>query len=372
MDNVVIKSIANSQRKKFLKLAFEIYSNDPYWVPPLFSDKMKVLSREKNPFFHENDLELFIAYKNGKPAGRIAAIENKLHNKIHKENIGFIGFFESVNDQEVADKLFDAAAGWMKRKGFDSMRGPTNPTSNDEYGLLVDGFNDSPRIMMSYNPKYYVNLFENYGFTKAKDLYAYHIQNQEMLKNEKIKRVAEIVRDRYKLNIRSVDMKNFKKELGLFKYVYNKTWAPNWGFIPMSDEEIDAAASDLKPLIDPNLVLFGEISGEIIATALVLPDYNEIFKSFRGRLFPFNFIRIFTKNKDITWARVIALGVLPEYQKKGIDGALYYDILKRAAERGIMRGEASWILEDNEMMNRGAITMNGNIYKKYRIYQKAI
>jgi GNAT superfamily N-acetyltransferase len=369
MSDVIVKSIPNSERKKFLKFAFKIYKDDPNWVPPLFIDKMKLLNEEKNPFFKSNSLELFMAYRDGKPVGRIAAIANNTHNRIHNENIGFFGFFECIDDQEVANKLLNTAKDWITAKGFNAMRGPANPTSNDEWAALIDGFDDPPRIMMAYNPRYYIDLYENYGLKKVKDLFAYHIQNEEMLKNDKIKRVAELVKKRYNLVIRTTDMRKFKEELDLFKHVYNKTWAPNWGFIPMSDEEIDAAAADLKPLIDPNLVLFGYINDEIVGAALVLPDYNQLFRTMKGKLFPFNFIKLFTQKKKINWSRVIALGVIPEYQKKGIDGAFYYEVLKKAAERGIMRGEASWVLEDNEMMNRGAKAMNGTLYKKYRVYQ---
>ncbi|MCB0747397.1 MAG: GNAT family N-acetyltransferase [Ignavibacteriae bacterium] len=369
MEQITIKNIDVSEIRAFLKFAFKVYKDDPNWVPPLFLDKMKILNKNKNPFFKESgDIELFMAYRNGEPVGRIAAIKNDLHNKIHNENIGFFGFFECINDQEVANKLLDTAKEWLKKFNFNIMRGPANPTSNDEYGALLDGFDDSPRLLTSYNPKYYLNLFDGYGLKKAKDLYAYDIQNKEMIKNEKIRRVAEIVKSRYGLKIRSVNMKKFKDELEIFKTIYNKTWEANWGFVPMSDAEIDAAAADLKPLINPDLVFFAEINDEPIGVVLAMPDYNEIFKTMKGRLFPFQFLKLYTQKKKITWARIIALGVIPEYQKKGIDGALYYESLVRAAKHGIMQGEASWILEDNMMMNRGAETMNGTIYKKYRIY----
>ncbi|MBK8946606.1 MAG: hypothetical protein IPM32_15225 [Ignavibacteriae bacterium] len=374
MDQITVKNISANEIKNFLKLAFNIYKDDPNWVPPLFIDKMKILNKQKNPFFinTNNDIELFIAYKGNAPVGRIAAIKNDTHNKIHNENVGFFGFFESINDQNVANKLLDTAKDWLKKQGFSTMRGPTNPTSNDEYGALLEGFDDTPRLLMPYNPKYYLNLYDNYGLKKAKDLYAYDIQNSEMKKNEKIKRVNDLVVQRYGLKIRSVNMKNFQKELEIFKMIYNKTWSANWGFIPMSEAEIDAAAKDLKPLINPDFVFFAEIKNEVIGVVLAMPDYNQIFKTMKGRLFPFQFLKLYTQKKKITWARVIALGVLPEYQKKGIDGVLYYECLVRAAKHGIYQGEASWILEDNLMMNRGAETMQGRIYKKYRIYEKEI
>ena len=370
MDQIIVKSINKNEIKKFLKFAFSIYKDDPNWVPPLYMDKMKILNTDKNPFFKEgNDMELFMAYRNNQPVGRIAAIKNDVHNNVHKENIGFFGFFECINDQDVANSLLDTAKEWLKKHNFDAMRGPANPTSNDEWGALLEGFNDTPRLLMAYNPKYYLTLYEGYGLRKIKDLFAYDIQNSEMQKNEKIKRVADLVKTRYKIKVRSVNMKDFKNELEIFKSIWNQTWVANWGFIPMSEDEIEAAAKDLKPLINPDLVFFAEIEDKVIGVVLAMPDYNQIFRTMKGRLFPFQFLKLYTQKKKITWARVIALGVIPEYQKKGIDGALYYECLERAAKHGIMQGEASWILEDNLMMNRGAETMQGKIYKKYRVYQ---
>jgi len=371
-DIKIISMKSKSDKKRFIKFAWQIYRNDPYWVPPLIMDKMKILNEKKNPFFKNAEMELFMAFKNDKPVGRIAAIKNDLHNKYHNENIGFFGFFESVNDQEVANKLFDTVKDWLKNKGLDAMRGPANPSSNDEYGLLIEGFDDSPRLMMTYNPKYYIDLIENYGFKKIKDLYAYKIEYEKIIQAPKIKRVADIARRRTGIEIRQINMKDFKNELEKVKYVYNKAWAPNWGFVPMSDEEIDLLAKDLKPIVEPSLVLFGEIKGETVGFSLVMPDYNEIFINMNGRLFPFGIFKLFTQKKKITWARILTLGLIPEYQRKGLDAVFYYEILQRAHKLGIDKGEASWILENNDMMNRAAVDMQGELYKKYRIYQMPI
>ncbi len=373
MSEITVKPVQSKKDfKTFLKFPWKVYKNDPYWVPPLFIEKKKILDKKKNPFFKRADMEMFLAEKNGETVGRIAAIRNDVHNEVHNENIGFFGFFESINDQDVANKLFETAEKWCKDQGLDAIRGPANPSSNDEYALLIEGFDDSPRLMMTYNPKYYMDLIENYGFKKIKDLYAWKIENDKIMKSEKLLRVSEIARKRSGIKIREVDMKNFKKELEIVKYIYNKAWAPNWGFIPMTDEEIDALASDLKPLIEPSIVLFGEIDGKPVGFALVMLDYNQIFKEMNGHLFPFNFIKLYTKRKQIKWARIITLGIIPEYQKRGLDAVFYYEIAKRAEKIGILLGEASWILEDNEMMNRGAKVMNGTLYKKYRVYQKEI
>ncbi len=373
MNNITVKPVTNKKQfNQFIKFPWKIYKNDPNWVPPLLMEKKEILNKEKNPFFKEADMEMFLAEKDGELVGRIAAIKNDTHNRIHEENIGFFGFFESINDQEVANQLLSTAEKWLKNKGLTAMRGPANPSSNDEYALLIEGFDDPPRLMMTYNPKYYMDLLDNYGLKKIKDLLAYRIDNSKMLSSEKLVRVAEYAKKRAGLKIRSVDMKNFKKELELVKYVYNKAWAPNWGFVPMTEDEIDALAKNLKPLIQPEIVIFGEIDGKVVGFALGMLDYNEIFINMNGRLLPFGFIKLFTQKKKISWARIITLGLIPEYQKKGLDAVFYYEIAKRAEKIGILKGEASWILEDNEMMTRGAKAMNGEVYKKYRVYQKDI
>lgn len=370
MEKIEIKKVESStDLMTFIKFQWEIYKGSNYWVPPLIMDRKKILSKEKNPFFQHAEADYFLAYKNGKLSGRIAAIKNDLHNQYHNDKVGFFGFFECLNEQEVANKLFDTAKIWLKEKGLTEMRGPANPSSNDEYGLLIDGFDDEPRLLMTYNPEYYITLCENYGFTKAKDLFAYKLERDKTVSSDKLKRVAEIAQKRSGIKISQLNIKDFDKELDKVKYVYNKAWAPNWGFVPMTDAELDAMAADLKPLVEPSLVLFGEIDGKLIGFALVMLDYNYIFKQMNGRLFPFGFLKMFTQKKNIKWARIITLGIIPEYQKKGLDAVFYWEIVNRAAKIGIFLGEASWILEDNEMMNRGAHVMNGEVYKKYRIYE---
>ncbi|NUN07600.1 MAG: hypothetical protein HUU54_00315 [Ignavibacteriaceae bacterium] len=363
---------SQSDLMKFIRFQWTIYKNDPYWVPPLMMDRKKLLSKAKNPFFRHAEAEYFLAYRDNEIVGRIAAIKNDLHNSVHNDKVGFFGFFECINDQAVANALFDTAKGWLKKRGLDSMRGPANPSSNDEYGLLIEGFDDSPRLLMTYNPPYYINLTENYGLLKAKDLYAYKLEYGKAIKSDKLRRVAELAKKRYGLKISQMNMKDFKNELNKVKYVYNKAWAPNWGFVPLTSDEIDAMAADLRPLAEPSLILFGEINNELIGFALVLLDYNVAFKQMNGRLFPFGFLKLFTAKKQIEWARVLTLGIIPEHQKKGLDAVFYLDIMERARKIGIELGEASWILEDNDMMNRGAKVLGGEVYKKYRIYEMPV
>lgn len=370
MQDLRIRKVeSKSDLNTFIKCQWNFYKNDPHWVPPLLMERKTLLNKDKNPFFQNASADYFIAESNGEIVGRIAAIKNDVHLKYHNDDSGFFGFFECINDQNVANALFDTAKKWLKEKGLKRMLGPANPSSNDEWGMLLEGFDDTPRMLMTYNPKYYLDLCENYGMTKAKDLYAYKLENHKVMSSEKLKRVQQLAKDRYRLKISQLDMKNFAKELEKVKYVYNKAWAPNWGFVPMSDAQIDAMAKDLKQLVEPSLVLFGEIDNQLIGFALVMLDYNQIFKEMNGKLLPFNFLKLYTKKKEITWARIITLGIIPEHQKKGLDAVFYWEIVNRAHAVGIDLGEASWILEDNEMMNRGAIVMGGDLYKKYRIWQ---
>jgi len=373
MSEIAVKKVSSkSELNQFIKFPWKIYKDDKHWVPPLLMEQKTLLDKQKNPFFKIADAEYFLAYRENEIVGRIAAIKNDMHLKYHNDDSGQFGFFECINDQKVANALFDEAAKWMKDIGLKNMNGPANPSSNDIYGMLVEGFDDSPRLLMPYNPEYYVNLCEEFGMKKGKDLFAWKIVNEKLMESEKLRRGQELVRKRYNLKISQLDMKNFQKDLEKFKYVYNKAWAPNWGFVPLTEEQIDAMAKDMKPLAEPSLVLFGEIEGKLIGAALVMLDYNFIFRQMNGKLFPFNFIKLFTQKKKIKWARILTLGIIPEYQKKGLDTIFYWEIVNRAAEIGIRLGEASWVLEDNDMMNRGLELMNAERYKRYRIWEKEI
>ncbi len=354
---------------KFIKFQWTIYKGNKHWVPPLIMERKALLNKEKNPFFKTSQAEYFLAKRDGKLVGRIAAIKNDVHLKYHNDNTGFFGFFECINDQEVANALFDKAKEWNKQKGLNRMIGPANPSSNDEWGMLIEGYDDSPRLLMTYNPPYYNELCEKYGMKKAKDMFAWKIEYDKITSSEKLKRGKDIVQNRYKIKVRQLDMKNFNEDLEKFKYVYNKAWAPNWGFVPLSEEQIDAMAKDMKPLVEPSLVIFGEIDGKLAGAALVMQDYNQIFKHMNGRLFPFNFLKLYTMKKKISWARILTLGIIPEFQKKGLDTVLYWEIVERAFKLGIKQGEASWVLEDNDMMNRGLELMKAHPYKKYRIWE---
>lgn len=374
--NFEIKPIgAKKDKMRFIKSQWNFYKNDPNWVPPIIADRVKLLDTVKNPFYKHSIIQLFIAESDGKIVGRIAAIINDNHNKTHNDKVGFFGFFECINNQEVANALFDTAGDWLKARGMTVMRGPENPSQNDEVGLLIDGFDMPPVLLMTYNPKYYIDLIDDSGFKKAKDLYAYNLKMEDY-RSEKLIRMQNIIRKRYKVTIRDMNFKNkaqFTKDVKTLKEIYNNAWEPNWGFVKMTDAEFDFLAADLKPVAESTLTFIAEIDGKPAGFALALPDINQaLIHNKKGSLLGAVW-HLLTKKKKITWVRIIVLGVLKEYQKTGIDSVMYYEFFKRGSKMGITNGEASWILEDNEMMNKAATkTMNGELYKTYRLYEREL
>jgi GNAT superfamily N-acetyltransferase len=365
---MTVRPIATSQDvKTFIKLPWKIYANDPMWVPPLLMDRKKLIDRKKNPFYSHAEAEFYLAERDGEAVGRIGAILNHNHNKEHGENIGFFGFFECIDDQVVANALFDAARKFLSQFRVTAVRGPANPSVNDEYGMLVDGFDTPPTVLMTHNPPYYDTLVTAYGFKKAKDLFAYWL-SQDDVYTERLERAVNIVRQRNRLTFRPMDMKHYKEEVDRIKVVYNSAWRKNWGAVPMTDAEFDALAADLKAVVEPRLVIIAEAQGKPVGFGLALPDINVPLKYNKsGRLLS-GLFHLMTKKKKINAVRVITLGVIPEYLNSGAAGVLFYETARRAKELGYQYGEASWILEDNVMMNRAAETLQGKIYKRYRIY----
>ena len=356
-----------------------MHAADPIWVPPLRRDVHALLDRQKNPFFEHGTAEYFLAERAGAVVGRIAAIENTLHNQIHADRVGFFGFFECENDQAVADALFEAASGWLRGRGFDTMRGPASFSVNDECGLLVDGFDTPCTMLMPHNPRYYVELVEHAGFTKAKDLLIYQggdlsFRAMKPLP-DRLNRAVEIMRERMGITLRPLNMKEFEAEIGRVKILYNRAWEKNWGFVPLTEHEIDHLAAQFKPVIVPDLLAFAEKDGEPIGFALAIPDFNVVFRSNRsGRLTPGVFIRLLwaLKRETIRRARVPLLGVVPEFRGKGLDSVLYHWIWTKAAEHGIYWGEGGWILEDNPAMNLGMQKMGFTVYKTLRLYDRSL
>jgi hypothetical protein len=372
MSPVIIRTVSSSgDVKRFIKFQWEIYRGNPVWVPPLLMDRRKLMDKKKNPFYQHSEAEFFLGFRDGKIVGRIGAIINENHNKEHNDKIGFFGFFECIDDAEVAYTLIGTAKDWLARRGATAMRGPASPSVNDEYGLLIDGFDKPPVVLMPYNPPYYATLLEGAGLKKVKDLYAYHVHKDKVF-TEKLKRVSEIVKKREGISFRTLDMKNFKKEVALIRDLYNKAWQYNWGAVPMTDAEFDALAKDLKPVVVPELVIIAEYKGEPIGFSLSLPDLNIALKHNRnGYLLP-GLYCLFRYKKAITATRIIVLGVVKEFQMTGAGGVLFYETGVRSVKSGYPEGEASWVLEDNVMMNRGAELLNADRTKTYRVYETSL
>ncbi|MBL0333588.1 MAG: hypothetical protein IPP08_07850 [Chlorobiota bacterium] len=341
----------------------------------MLADRIKLLDKQKNPFFKHSEMELFYCENNGEIIGRIGAIINYNHNNTFNDKIGFFGFFESINDQSVSDLLFQTAEQWLKTKGCTHIRGPVNPSLNDEAGLLIEGFNDSPQILMTYNPEYYILLIENFGFKKVKTLLAYRLMADKFI-SPKLERVQNLVRIREKITVRKIRLKPkkyFIEDVKIIKTIYNSAWEPNWGFVKMTDEEFDFLAEDLKQIVIDDFVVIAESEGKVVGFALGLPDINQAFKFNKGGSLIGAIYCLLFKKKNITRGRILVLGVLPEFQKRGIDSILYYEVGTAMTKKyPYSEGEASWILDDNILMNRSLEMMNGEVYKKYALYEKEI
>jgi hypothetical protein len=368
-----IKEVASGKDlRDFIRLPWRIYQGDPYWVPPLLLDMRTILSKKKNPFFRHSEADMFLAVKDGEVVGRIAAILNNNHNSFHQEKTGFFGFFESIADQEVADTLFSTAKSWVKARGMTHFRGPVNFSTNDSCGLLYHGFDSSPVILMTYNPRYYLELFDRAGLKVTKLLYAYRMTKTSPMPERFVQFAKKALQDP-SIRIRSLNMKNFPDEVKTIGSIYEDAWEKNWGFVPMTPEELAHLAKDLKAGVDPDLVHIAEVDGETAGFSLVLPDFNEILKHVNGRLFPFGIFKLLMNKNKIKGVRVIGLGVRQKFQKKrSLAPGFYYKTYKTGIEKGYSVGEFSWILEDNVLMNRAIEGMGAKLYKKYAIYEQQL
>ncbi len=370
MGTIDLKIVRNNKELiEFIKLPWKIYKNDPNWVPPLIIDRKKLLDKKKNPFFQHAEMEMFLAYRDGEPVGRIAGITNENHNKFQEDNVGFFGFFESIDDPEVTAVLFDKVKEWLRRKGKDGIMGPFNPSTNDEVGLLIEGFDSPPYVMMCHNPAYYQKLLEDCGLKKAKDLYAWYLDIRNYKIPERLLNIAQKSLARYNITLRNLKIKDLQSELKLVLEVYNNAWSKNWGFVPMTTEEILHAANDLKQIADEEFLLLAEKDGKPVGFSVTLPNINEILINIRnGKLFPTGLFKLLTGMKKIRNVRVVMLGVVKDLQKAGLGSIFYVETLRRAMERGLDGGEMSWILEDNYPMNSAIEMFGSKCHKTYRIY----
>jgi GNAT superfamily N-acetyltransferase len=365
--------------KAFIGMPWSIYANDPNWVPPLRIAVRDILDVNKNPFFRHARMKLWNAWDGSNCVGRIAAIVDDNHNKYHEEKTAFFGFFECVDDQGLANQLLDQAKEWAKAEGMNLIRGPMNPSTNHECGLLVEGFNDPAQVMMTYNPPYYGKLLEGWGLKKSKDLFAYEIDDRKAKFSDRIVAQSEKLRQKGSVKFRTVNMSKFDEEVDAILDIYNDAWEKNWGFVPMDTVEFRHMAKDMKLILDPELLLIAEVRGQPVGFGLTLPDVNQAFMKVKdGRLFPTGIFKLLWnlkgpgRKKTVNRCRILTLGIKKAFREYGIGPLLYMEYYRRGPALGYHVGEASWILEDNRPMNRALQLMCGERTKVYRLYDKSL
>ena len=359
---------------QFIDFPHDLYANDRNYVPELFIAQKDMLTPGKHPFYEHSKAQLFLTYNGDRITGRIAAILNRNHNEFTNRKDGFFGFFDCIDDQATADLLIKTASDWVKEQGADTIVGPVNLSTNDTCGLLVDGFDRPPMAMMPYNAPYYEKLLLANKLVKKTDLLAYEINVSDS--NDRSVRLLEVLQNRLKrsgITIRQVNMKDFKNEVRKIREVYNAAWDKNLGFVPATDSEFEYLGKDLKMIVDPKFCLVAEKDGEVIGWTLGVPDINQIqIKIKRGRLLPTGIFKLLFGKKNITRIRVLTLGVMEEYRKLGIEACLYGSIIQNTYGTKVTGGECSWMLEDNYLMNHAIEQINGKLYKRYRLYEKAL
>ncbi|HVX59655.1 MAG TPA: GNAT family N-acetyltransferase [Pirellulales bacterium] len=370
MADVVVKPVSSwFDRQRFVDFAWTLYRGDSNWMPPLRGNQRELLGYKRHPFHDSAEMQTFLAWRNGEVCGRIAAIVNHEHNRVFQENRGFFGFFEAVNDQVVANALFDAARDWLAQRGIAEVRGPANPSMNYECGLLVEGFDSPPTFMMTYNPPYYAELFENYGFRKTHDLLAFIGHKEQLPKVEsQLGSLASQAQERCQATVRPLNTKRFTQDVELFLDLYNRSLVAMWGFVPLPAAELRMLAKSMRHLLIPELSLIAEVDGQGVGAIIGLPDYNPRIRAINGRLFPFGFIHLLGNRKGMKRIRVLSINVVPEYQRWGLGLVLMRSLVPKAMELGIEEAEFSWVSEDNTMAVLGLEKGGAKLYKTYRMY----
>lgn len=359
----------------FVRLPWSLYRDDPQWVPPLLREVKQFLD-PGHAFRRHGSAELLVAYRAGLPVGRILASDDPNFNAEHGTNLGSFGMFESIDDEHVATALLEAAADWLRARGRTAVRGPIDYSTNYNCGLLIEGFDTPPRVMMNHNPPYYADLFRQWGLAKAKDLYSWwFIDPYNML--DKWRTRAERIAGRGGVRVRSVERKDVTQEIVRCKQVYNQAWQRNWGFVRMTDAEFDHMARHLLPVIVPEMLLLAESEGQPVGFSLTLPDVNEAIRPLNGRLtrwgIPVGLWKLYRGLKRVRTARMVTLGVLDSHRRRGVAELLILRALEHGRKvLGYQGAELGWTLEDNELINRTIQAVGAQQYKTYRIFEKSI
>ncbi len=359
----------------FIKLPFRLHPDTP-WVPPLIAERREFLDRDRNPFFAHAEAEYFLAEREGRVVGRITAQIDERWTQHNGGNDGMFGFFECERSPETAAALLDAAAAWLRERGRERVLGPMDFTTNDECGLLIDGYDLEPFVLEPWHPPYYRDLLEGLGMTKAMDLLMWRLELGHLRQGDRfhdlIHQAAEAAVSEHGVVVRHMRKRDLEAEVARFMEVYNEAWDRNWGFVPISEEEVRFQAKNLKPILDENWAMIAERDGEVVGAALTLPDINQVLRRMNGRLLPLGWWRFLTGRRKIDRVRVFALGVKPAYQHLGVAAALYVEHVETAARVRQKWGEMGWILEVNEAMNRAMEGMGGTVVKRYRLYERPL
>lgn len=368
----IVRVENDKQLAQFIEFPYQLYKGHEYWVPPLKRDVHHLLDRSQNPFWDHSDREFFLALRDGRLVGRVAAIVDHNFIKCWNEKTGYFGFFECEQDRDAAQALFEAVRKYQRAQGMNKFIGPMNPSTNEECGFLLVGYSSSPFVMMTYTPEYYHALSEASGLVKAKDLNAYYIRTDDA-PMEYLERITAIVRRRVPgMTVRPMNMKEFHAEVLRVRDIYNDAWSPNWGAVAMTDAEFDTLAKNLKPLVVSDLVLVIEVDGAPAGIALSVPNYNDVLKKLNGRLGPVEMLKFLYYKRKIKEVRLVIMGVRRKYQKMGLESLLYLESFKAGKKLGLEGGELSWTLEDNHEVNNGIKKMGGKLYKQWRIYQGTV
>jgi len=367
----------NRRLSEFIDVPWRIPAirNHPAWVPPLRMMVKDLVDTKADPFYRRAERQLWVAYRDGVPVGRIGAIENRAHNEFHSDRVGFFGFYESADDPEIARRLLDVAAEWLQGRGLTVMRGPMSPSTNHDCGVLIDGFDEHPVFLTSWNPPYYDALMKGAGLAASKDLVGYWLPYGEpgFQVPARVEALAMRAKERAKLTFRDIDPKKYWDEVALCWEIYNSAWEQNWGFVPMTRDEFMFQAKGLKPLLIPQFAFVAEINGEPAGFMLCVPDFNRIFKRIpSGRLLPFGFLKILMGKSKLKTGRIMALGIKEQFRSGSILPVFMHESLRRAVAYGSPGAEASWILEDNTAMRQPLDAMGGRVYRKWRIYERAL
>ena len=377
----IVPVTTREERREFAKFPWTIYRDDPNWVPPIFMDRLALLTPGKHPFHEHAEVQLFLAMRGEELVGTISAQINHRHNEVFEDKVGFFGFFEVFEDYAIADALLNTASGWLRERGMDAIRGPENFSQNEEVGLLVDGFDVPPMVQMTYNPRYYEGFIERAGFEKAQDLFAWDLLTnifdydvQRMPR--KFIRVAEKAKEREDLVVRKIDMKRYDEEVEVAKQVYNLAWEQNWGFVPLTDAEMEHLGREMKMVLDPDIVFIAEVDGKPAGMIICLPDVYQALLKANPRpnvwSLPWTLVKLLWHRRKVDAFRAWVMGVVPEYRTLGIEATLMVEAARSAFGKGYEHCEMSWILESNDVMNRIIERVGGKLYKTYRIYEKPV